>query len=115
MKISSTLGKLSIGLGLLGFALASHAQIEITERIVPGKTPPIWVSLSGFTGEAAQVLQFDLYVQGFNFTNSEAAQYLISGSNNGNLQGRVTDRFNKSVLVSKAYSGASVRRQVHAF
>ena len=115
MKISSTLGKLSIGLGLLGFALASRAQIEITERIVPGKTPPIWVSMSGFTGEAAQVLQFDLYVQGFNFTNSEAAQYLISGSNNGNLQGRVTDRFNKSVLVSKAYSGASVRRQVHAF
>ena len=91
------------------------AQIEITERIVPGKTPPIWVSMSGFSGEAAQVLQFDLYVQGFNFTNAEGAQYLISGSNNGNLQGKATDHFNKSVLVSKAYSGASLRRQAHAF
>lgn len=81
----------------------------------PGTEPPIWVSMSGFTGEAAEVVQFDLYVQGFNFTNADNAQYLISGSNNGNLQGRVTDRFNKSTLVAKAYSGASVRRMAHAF
>ncbi len=99
----------------IGVAANGQAPIKIIEDIVPGKTPPIWVSMSGFTGEAAQVLQFDLYVQGFNFTNSEGAQYLISGSNNGNLQGRVTDHFNKSVLVSKAYSGSSLRRQVHAF
>jgi TolB protein len=71
--------------------------------------------MSGFSGEAVQVLQFDLYVQGFAFTNADNAQYLISGSNNGNLQGRVTDRMNKSSLVSKAYSGASLRRQAHAF
>ena len=80
-----------------------------------GEEPPTWVSLSGFTGEAASVLQFDLYVQGFNFTNSEGAQYLISGSNNGNLQGRVMDHFNKQMLVSKAYTGASLTREVHAF
>jgi len=61
------------------------------------------------------VLRYDLYVQGFNFTNSENAQYLINGSNNGNLQGRVTDNYNKSTLVSKVYSGASLRRQAHAF
>jgi TolB protein len=71
--------------------------------------------MSGFSGEAAQVLQFDLYVQGFAFTNVEAAQYLISGSNNGNLQGQVTDRISKQVVLSKAYSGAALRRQVHAF
>jgi TolB protein len=76
---------------------------------------PIWVSLSGFTGEAAEVLRLDLYVQGFNFTNSQAAQYLISGRNNGNLEGRVTDAVNKSPLVAKAYTGANLRRQVHAF
>jgi TolB protein len=77
--------------------------------------PPILVSLSGLTGEAAQVLQFDLFVQGFAFTNADAAQYLISGSNNGNLQAQAVDRFNKNVLVSKSYSGAPLRRQVHAF
>ncbi len=71
--------------------------------------------MSGLTGEAASTLQFDLYVQGFAFTNAEAAQYLITGSNNGNLQAKATDPQNKSTLVSKAYSGASLRRQVHAF
>src|ERR1041385_1320893 len=83
---------------------------------VPGLEKPIFVSMSGITGEAAQVLQFDLYVQGFAFTNAEAAQYLISGSNNGNLQGRATDRFNKAAIVpTKSYTGASLRRQAHAF
>src|SRR5512133_2145113 len=91
---------------------ADEETIEIHRNIIPGETKPIWVSISGFSGEAAQVLQFDLYVQGFNFTNSEGAQYLISGSNNGNLQGRVTDNISKNVMVSKAYSGASLRRQV---
>ena len=71
--------------------------------------------MSGLTGEAATALQFDLYVQGFAFTNAEAAQYLITGSNNGNLQAKATDPHNKSTLVSKAYSGASLRRQAHAF
>ena len=71
--------------------------------------------MSGLTGEAAAALQFDLYVQGFAFTNAESAQYLIAGSNNGNLQAKASDAFNKRVLVSKAYSGASLRRQVHAF
>ena len=61
------------------------------------------------------MLHFDLYVQGFAFTNAEAAQYLLSGSNNGNLEAKATDPHNKSTLVSKAYSGASLRRQAHAF
>ena len=66
--------------------------------------------MSGLTGEAAATLRFDLYVQGFAFTNAEAAQYLITGSNNGNLEARATDPHNQSTLVSKAYSGASLRR-----
>jgi len=80
----------------------------------PGTAKPIWISLSGFTGEAAEVIQFDLYVQGFNFTNADAAQYLLSGSNNGNVQGQLTDRFNKKAMVVKSYTGASLRRQAHA-
>jgi TolB protein len=94
------------------------AQREIVIPItieIPGQAKPILVSMSGLTGEAATTLQFDLFVQGFAFTNAEAAQYLITGSNNGNLQAKASDRFNKNTLVSKAYSGASLRRQVHAF
>jgi len=100
----------------LALSASASAQIEIEKNItILGVTQPTWVSISGLTGEALQVLQFDLYVQGFNFTNSEGAQFLIAGSNNGDLQARATDNINKHVLVSKAYTGASLRRQVHAF
>ena len=109
----------AVALALLPVApIRVRAQNEIQiqgQILIPGEAKPIWVSISGITGEALQVLQFDLYVQGFNFTNSEGAQFLISGSNNGNLQAKATDNLNKHVLVSKAYSGAALRRQVHAF
>ena len=96
-------------------ALAQVRLPTLVRTFEPGNTKPILVSMSGLTGEAATTLQFDLYVQGFAFTNAEAAQYLITGSNNGNLQAKATDSQNKSTLVSKSYSGASLRRQVHAF
>ena len=99
----------------IGAAFGAEQEIEIKRTIEPGNTKPIWLSMSGFSGEAAQVLQFDLFVQGFAFTNADSAQYLISGSNNGNLQGRASDRFSKNTLVSKAYSGVSLRRQAHTF
>jgi len=97
------------------------ASIALAQEEIPipaflgGQVKPIWVSISGINGEALQVLQFDLYVQGFNFTNVDGAQYLISGSANGNFQGRATDKFNKNTLVSHSYSGESLRRQVHQF
>ncbi len=94
--------------------IAAQEEIPIV-RTIAGQEKPIWLSISGINGEALQVLQFDLYVQGFNFTNAEAAQYLISGSANGNFQGRAMDRYNKSALVSHSYSGESLRRQVHQF
>ena len=101
--------------GLLSIASAQN-EIEVQRHIIiPGQTKPTPVSVSGFSGEVAQVLLFDLYVQGFSFTNSEAAQYLITGSNNGNVQGRAMDNLNKSTLVSKSYTGASPRREAHAF
>ena len=116
MKFIMRFKQILIALSLAAAGSAAYSQIDITKEVnAPGNTKPIFVSLSGFTGEAVQVLQFDLYVQGFAFTNAEAAQYLISGSNNGNLQGKVSDNFSKHVLFSKAYSGAALRRQAHAF
>jgi len=96
---------------------AQNDQVTVTGSSArgPGNEKPIFVSLTGLTGEAAQALQFDLYVQGFAFTNADGAQYLIDGSSNGNLKARAMDRFTKNVLVSKEYSGAALRRQVHAF
>jgi TolB protein len=102
-------------------ALASltgaHAQNDIVVQStidIVGRTQPIWVSLGGFSGEAEEVIRFDLYVQGFNFTNAESAKYLLSGSANGNLTGRAADHFNTS-LVSRSYTGGTLRRQAHMF
>jgi TolB protein len=96
-------------------AAPAAESIDIHVTIRPGETPPTWVNISGISGGALQVLQFDLYVQGFNFTNAESAQYLIAGKSNGNFEARAMDRFNKNTIVSKAYSGATLRRQVHKF
>jgi TolB protein len=115
MKDIMQFKRILIAVGLITLGGSAYSQIDITKEAAPGNTKPIYVSMSGFTGEAVPVLRFDLYVQGFAFTNAEAAQYLISGSDTGNLQGRVTDNYNKSTLVSKAYSGAALRRQAHAF
>ena len=87
-----------------------HKQVDVL-----GGTKPIPVSLDGFSGEVASVLKFDLYVQGFSFTNADAAQYQISGSNSGNVIGHVSDTVAKKEILSRGYTGASLRRQAHAF
>jgi TolB protein len=102
----------------IGFAATAQAQsdtVTVTRDITPGNEKPIPVHLSGFTGEAASVIQFDLFVQGFKFTGPDEAQFLLSGSNGANLVGRASDRINKSTFVNKSYTGATLRRQAHAF
>ncbi len=91
-------------------------EIQIQKQIdVLGQTKPIPVSLEGFSGDVAEVLRFDLYVQGFSFVAPAAAQYQIVGSNNGNVQGRVVDLISKQTKLSRSYNGAAPRRQAHAF
>jgi len=91
-----------------------HGQITVIVPI-PGTVPPIPVSLDGFTGDVAAVLNFDLYVQGFKVVPASEAQYRISGSNAGNVAGSLTDIAGHKMLFSRTYSGASERRQAHAF
>jgi TolB protein len=83
---------------------------------VPGgqNERPIPISISGFTGEVDQAIRFDLYVEGFAIVPTDQAQYELTGSNNGTVQGHFADVHNKSVLVNKAYRGAAPRRLAHA-
>ena len=116
-KICLPLIKLCLTVFLVA-AVTARGQNEInieSQITVMGMTKPIPVSLDGFTGEVADALKFDLYVQGFSFVSPDAAQYIITGSNTGNVQGRVTSPFSKSTLLSRSYTGASLRRQAHAF
>jgi TolB protein len=116
-KISFNLSKIGLPVLLLAAVMArGQNEINIEQNItVMGMTKPIPVSLEGFSGEVAEVLRFDLYVQGFSFVGPDAAQYLISGSNVDNVQGRVTDRFSKGALLARSYTGASLRWEAHAF
>ena len=101
---------------LLAFrSFGAPAEIGITNEAPFFGQKPVPVSLQGFSGEAEQVLKFDLYVQGFSFVTPDAAQYLINGSSAENVTGTLTDKFAHKMLLSRSYNGASVRRQAHAF
>ncbi len=99
------------------FCLAACAQdqaeLHVTPNIQIGLTPPIPVSIEGFSGEALSVLEFDLYVQGFSIVPSGQAQYHISGSEGGNVVGRLSQSGRE--LFSRSYTGESIRREAHAF
>ena len=113
-KIILNLLTTGLAAGALTGARAQEINIENEIKIL-GQTKPIPVALSGFTGEGAEVLKFDLFVQGFSFVTPDAAQYLITGSDAGSVTGSLTDKFAKRVVLSRSYNGASLRRQAHAF
>src|SRR5258706_247781 len=90
----------------LGFMANAAEEIEIVKTYTPGSTPPIKVNISGFSGEVNEVLNFDLYVMGFINVAADQAQFLITGSNNGSVQGAVTDR---AVLTVSTGAGSTTR------
>lgn len=101
-----------------GFSITiAHAQesgvIPIVGHLQLGLTPPIPISIEGFSGEALSVLQFDLYVQGFSIVPASQAQWHISGSDGGNVIGRLS--LSGHELFSRSYAGAGIRREAHAF
>src|SRR5271154_3322843 len=122
-KILRSINSIKIGLPIFFAVIAlnfcrgqDQGELVINPTLtLPGLTKPIPVSLEGFTGEAADVLKFDLYVQGFSFVTPDLAQYRINGSSAANVQGYVTDVISRQVKVSRSYTGVSLRRQAHAF
>jgi TolB protein len=93
-------------------AVWAQEEIDIT-RFTTGSRR-VALSLSGYSGEAASVLRFDLELAGFALVGEDKAQYLLKGGNNGQVEGRLTDALNKSVKLAKAYSGGATRTQAHA-
>ena len=93
-----------------------QGNLRMSETVsVLGRTPPIPVAVDGFSSEAASVLQFDLYAQGFSIVAPDQAQYLIHGVGSENVTGTVTDKFARKMILSRSYNGAGVRVQAHAF
>lgn len=93
-------------------ARAQELKFDVNKHRDSGQVIPI--SLSGFTGEVASTLRFDLEVAGCTVVGPESAVVLVHGTNGARLEGFVSDR-QKNYLLSKAYNGASQRQLAHAF
>ena len=113
MKLPKILLASFFALAHCGSSFAAAIDIE-GSRVDIGGGKYIPISLTGFSGEVQSALKFDLEIAGFNFVNESQAAYLVSGSNNGRVEGRVVDRVTKASLLAKAYSGDNQRRLAHA-
>ena len=91
--------------------MAQPEEGTIKRVVDPSKVIPI--SMSGFSGTAQEVLKFDLEVHGFEFVGTDAAQFILTGRNNGQVEGRLTDK-NKTSLLARNYTGGNTRSQAHA-
>ncbi|HTJ00805.1 MAG TPA: hypothetical protein VL527_18125 [Dongiaceae bacterium] len=100
---------------LLAGVAGAQQEINISREVnVIGGVKPLPIALSGFSGEAAAVLKFDLEVQGFKVVDDSSAQYELAGGNNGDVHGQLNDRTARTSLLAKAYSGGTTRTQAHA-
>jgi TolB protein len=99
---------LLLALGLSWSATAAEVVVsDVTSRAVP-------IHVAGFSGEAKGVLEFDLYVAGFDLVAPTQAQYSLNGKSAGALEGVLSDVNNKATLFNRSYPGGSARAQAHA-
>ena len=99
---------------LCGCSLAARAQ----DTVITIKKPAarvIPIVITGFTGEVNAVLKFDLSVLGMETTAPDKADYLISGTANGRLEGRLNQGGTGGAIFARAYGSGSARSQAHAF
>lgn len=71
------------------------------------------IAISGFPDEVRKVLEFDLYVVGFD-VNSAKPQYLLKSTPGGSVQGTLSDANNSQTIFARAYPGGTARVQAHA-
>jgi TolB protein len=102
----------AILLGACSLAAKADEQPIVIQKT---NTYVVPISISGFEGEVESVLKFDLYVLGMEVTSPDKASYLISGSQNGRVEGRLTAAGASQPLWARAYAGGVTRSQAHAF
>lgn len=88
---------------------AQDSAVEIRGQTV--RTIPI--ALSGFPDEVRKILEFDLYVVGFEVASAKP-QYRLTGTVQGEVRGTLADANTQTALFSRAYPGGTTRAQAHA-
>lgn len=110
--------KLLFLIALLLSVLARTIHTEAAEGVDiygKGTAKIIPITLSGYNGEAASVLKFDLEVAGFEIVSPDRAEFTLAGSSDGSrVEGRLQNTATKQTLLAKAYTGESTRSQAHA-
>jgi TolB protein len=102
-------------------------EIDIIKKTELG-IPPTPITITGFTGEVLTVLKFDLSVMGFLPVPEGSANYVLSGSNEGDVRAMLSlvgdlSKFRNgdtltattahTVKFNKQYHGDSLRLQAH--
>jgi TolB protein len=98
--------------GLAALALEAQEEVDIWKSA--GLVKPFPIALSGFTGEAAGALRFDLEAAGFALVSPENADWLLTGGVNGQVEGHLSNALTRKNHLDKAYTGGSLRTQAHA-
>lgn len=78
------------------FATAQDGGVTITKGAV--RTIPI--SVTGYSDEVRKILEFDLFVVGFEVNSEAAPQYRLAGSGQGEVRGALSDVNTQQVLFS---------------
>src|ERR1035441_8017737 len=94
-------------------ALSLNAAAEDYIKIPKPVTHLIPISITGFTEEAKSVLEFDLSVLGI--VVQEPAEYIVSGKNDGRMEGTLTPAGVNRPIFVRAYDGSNTRKLAHAF
>lgn len=91
----------------------SAEELVVKVRVDPTKVIP--VSVSGYSGEVASALKFDLESAGCEYVSADQAQFLLSPapSSSASVSGLLTTS-SKNEMLRKAYSGAADRTLAHA-
>lgn len=97
-----------------GGAVPLTAQTEIDVEKFANRSDRIPISISGFSGKVADALKFDLEIQGFVAGPSGDAVFELVGKNDGRVEGVLKDRASGRPLLSKTYTGGTLRTQAHA-
>ena len=104
------------GLILVGLAMATPAmgQSEPNVQIIGSSTKVIPIALTGFSGEAQEILRFDLYVAGFDFVAAGQGDWELAAKGGGDLEAVLNNTTAKSESFHRTYPGGSSRARAHA-
>lgn len=112
MKLKSILF-VALGLTALTVTIKINAAQPV-DIYAPGGVRIVPIALSGYAGEVAAVVKFDLEVAGFEVTSPDKADYTLTGKNEASrVEGRLQRASTKETLLAKAYTGENARTQAH--